>query len=125
MPVLLCFCLIRYVLLCPSSWRTIDTYAGLDRLHYMYASVVPKLSEPFTMAAARAQSRYERKKQDAESAKYGARWQALFMFQQMHEADRPAGARPVRLVGSDNAVYERLYRAEPRKVRYCCLARHS
>eukprot|EP00953_Heterococcus_sp_UTEX-ZZ885_P022608 12498-Heterococcus_DN1.PRE.3 len=70
-------------------------------------------------------NRYERKKQDAESAKYGARWQALFMFQQMHEADRPAGARPVRLVGSDNAVYERLYRAEPRKVRHCSLACHS
>ena len=45
------------------------------------------------------------------------------MFQQMHEADRPAGARPVRLVGSDNAVYERLYRAEPRKVSHS-LARH-
>jgi hypothetical protein len=75
--------------------------------------------------AATCKNRYERKKQDAESAKYGARWQALFMFQQMHEADRPAGARPVRLVGSDNAVYERLYRAEPRKVRHSSLARHS
>ncbi|CBJ28974.1 conserved unknown protein [Ectocarpus siliculosus] len=49
--------------------------------------------------------------------KFQARWKALFALLTLMESkdDRPLGVPPIRLAGGDRALYEQMFRAEPRK----------
>ncbi|CAB1099266.1 unnamed protein product [Ectocarpus sp. CCAP 1310/34] len=63
----------------------------------------------FNAYAARTQYKGKRK--------FQARWKALFALRTLMESkgDRPLGAPPIRLAGGDSALYEQMFRAEPRK----------
>ncbi|CAM9966823.1 unnamed protein product [Ectocarpus sp. 12 AP-2014] len=63
----------------------------------------------FNAYAARTQYKGKRK--------FQARWKALFALRTLMESkdDRPLGAPPIRLAGGDRALYEQMFRAEPRK----------
>ncbi|CAM9580526.1 unnamed protein product [Pylaiella littoralis] len=49
--------------------------------------------------------------------KYQAKWKALFSLRKLMASKdgRPLGAAPIRLAGGDRALYEQMFRAEPRQ----------
>lgn len=59
-------------------------------------------------------TRYKKRKDDFDRVKYCARWRVLNRFQQL--VDEECKGRSTRLYGGDRALYEMLFRAEPRKV---------
>ncbi|CAM9454293.1 unnamed protein product, partial [Laminaria digitata] len=60
---------------------------------------------------------YRTRRDEEGKSKYQARWKAVFALQKLVERarDGPLGEAPVRLAGGDRALYEVMFRAEPRK----------
>ncbi|CAM9682303.1 unnamed protein product, partial [Phaeothamnion confervicola] len=65
-----------------------------------------------------AYGRYAARRDGEEAARLAARWVALFALRRLLARSLSTAAKPpsvVRLAGGDRALYERIFRAEPRK----------